>query len=287
MASHNETNISRFLPAEKLGWAPKGPDGTYDKDSLFDLIDGGAEVYRALNVRAVLNRVYLRKDAADIIVDIFDMGSSNDAFGAFHDDLREDEDVGVGHESEYEGTTLYFWKDRYFISIVALEDSEISRKAVLEFGKSIAAAIPNKGVKPDLVALLPGKGRVDSQLYYFHIFESLARRYAAVDNKVLGLSEKTEGLLARYRHGFASTDKTKTALSGFLLIRYPSSGETVEALRKYKSALLSSADRYGIAQTVPGLWGGARAADKLLVCVFDAPSKEEVLTLLEAIGKQG
>ena len=73
---------SRLLPAEAAGYRPVGEVECYTADTLFELIDGGAEVYRSLNVERVVSRRYSRPDADEVIVDIFDMGSSSDAFGA-------------------------------------------------------------------------------------------------------------------------------------------------------------------------------------------------------------
>ena len=72
-----------LLPAEALGWRGDGADESVDRDGLFSLIDGGAEAYRALNVRRVGARRYVKAGAPDVVVDVFDMGSSADAYGAY------------------------------------------------------------------------------------------------------------------------------------------------------------------------------------------------------------
>ena len=49
--------LAALLPTSFGEWRAKGVDGFYDRDNLFDLIDGGAEVYRALNLRLAINRM--------------------------------------------------------------------------------------------------------------------------------------------------------------------------------------------------------------------------------------
>ncbi len=112
-----------LLPDSIGGYAPQEEDGVYTYDTLFKLIDGSAEVYRSFNIHLAVSRRYGKPGASDIFVDIFDMGSSRDAFGAYHHDVREGEEAGVGHESERMGSVLFFWKDRYYVSILALRET--------------------------------------------------------------------------------------------------------------------------------------------------------------------
>jgi hypothetical protein len=249
MTAPPANDLSGLLPAEVNGWKPKGQDQYFDRDNLFSLINGGAEVYRALNVKKV-------------IVDVFDMGSSSDAFGAFHIDIREEKDVGVGHESEFQGGSLYFWKDRYFVSVVALKQTGASKQAVIAFGRAIAKKIPKMGKKPGLVGHLPEKGIVKSQVHYFHDWEGLNRLHFISDENLLGLSKDTEGLLARCRPAGA-----------LVLIRYPYKKDAELA---YKSFSKSFKDNEGEVSA-------ARASGSLLALVLSAGSKGEALEILGGI----
>lgn len=262
-------DLAKLLPSEVDGWKPKGPDDFFDYDSLFKLIDGGAEVYRALNVRRVVDRRYQKGDGPDIVVDVFDMGSSQDAFGAYHVDIREEQDVGVGQESEYQGGSLYFWKDRYFVSVVALKETEKSKKAVISMGKAIAKKIPREGNQPGLVARLPQKGLVKSQIHYFHDWEGLNRLHFISDENLLGLSRQTEGLLARYRPAAV-----------LVLIRYPHEKDAGLACKRFVEKF--KADKDGVFGK-DGKFSGARASGALFVGVFSVASKGEVLELLGGI----
>jgi hypothetical protein len=255
-------DLSRLLPAEVNGWKPKGKDQYFDHNNLFSLINGGAEVYRALNVKKVVDRRYQNPRGPDIIVDIFDMGSDADAFGAFHIDIREEQDVGVGHESEFQGGSLYFWKDRYFVSVVALKQTEASKKAVIALGKAIAKKIPKKGKKPGLVGHLPQKGIVKSQVHYFHDWEGLNRLHFLSEENLLGLSKETEGLLARLHPAGA-----------LVLIRYPHKKDAELACKRFVETFKDDDE----------MFSAAKASGSLLVGVFSVGSKGEALQLLGGI----
>jgi hypothetical protein len=275
---------SKLLPGEMNGWAPVGADGIYDSQSLYDLIDGGAEVYRALNVRRVVSRRYEKEGAPTVIVDLFDMGSSRDAFGAYRHDMREGEDVGIGQESELLGSSLSFWKDRFFISIVPFDDREDLRQTVLELGRSIAAAIPREGEKPGLVKLLPPGGLMEDQIHYFHDWPLLGTHLFISEDNLLNLNRRTEGILARYRHERHSKggESTPTAYS-LLLILYPDPESAEQAGEDFHEAYLPGADGEGMMIDERGTWTGIRRLEDLLVIILDSPSRVEALDQMREI----
>jgi hypothetical protein len=256
--------LARLLPDEVRGWTPSRADGIYHHDNLFDLIDGGAEVYRALNVRAVLSRQYSKSAAPDIIVDVFDMGSASDAFGAFHHDMREGEDAGVGDESEAFGGSIAFWRDRYFVSEVAFDDDTATCDALRELGYAISSVIPSTGQPPLLVRALPPDGLVTSQVHYFHDKSLLDRHLFLGENNVLDLDRQTEGVVARYRLGQTARagDDPATAL---LLVRYPSARRAGRARARLDAA--------------EGLSASEQRGD-VLAAVFGASSPEAAKRLL-------
>lgn len=275
--------LDSLLPETMQGWKASKPDHEYTFDTLFDLIDGGAEVYRSLNVHKVLDRRYTKEGAADIIVDLFDMGSSRDAFGAFHHDMREDADVGVGMESEYQGSYLFFWKDRYFISVVALEETPETREVVLALGQAIAARIPRPGTEPEIVKLLPSKGLQREQIYYFHDLDSLERRYSIGKGNPLHLSKETEGLLARYAVTDVPAVKGGQPFAVFLIVAYASRSAVLAAEKDFSAVYLNQAKPGTLVQLPAKGWAGICRKDTHLFAVLESPDKATARGLLDSV----
>ncbi len=265
-------SLQALLPDQVEGWKAEGPGEVCDRDGLFDLINGGAEVYRELNVQAVLDRSYAKAKAADLIVDLFDMGSPTDAYAAYRNDIREEAGVaGVGVESEYQGGTLFFWKGRYFVSLVALQETENTKAALVALGRHIDRAIPEAGKPPELVRELPQQGLDQSQLYFFHTHRSLARRYPLAEDNLLGLSAQTEVVLARY----PGDDSGPTLL---LLVRYPRVAQATAALEQLR--LRRFAGKPGIHRSPTGRHEGAAQHDAKLALVLEAKNEKTVTDLL-------
>jgi hypothetical protein len=88
-------DLGPLLPKDIAGWKAAGPDKIYDRKTIFDYLDGGAEVYLAFDLREVFVRKFKNAAGAEIALDVYDCGSPAEAFGAFTCD-RQDPDAGIG-----------------------------------------------------------------------------------------------------------------------------------------------------------------------------------------------
>ncbi len=277
------STVASVLPLEIHGWVRDGEDALYDRDTLFDYIDGGAEVYRSFDVRKVVVRRYSRSGQPEIVADLFEMGSSADAYGVYHHDLRSGKEAGVGNDSEYLEGALQFWKGSFFVSVLTLEENEASARAVLELGMAIASAIPDMGSPPELLSSLPAKDRLSGQVRYFHDHAILNSYYFLADDNLLGLGSRTEGVLARYGSDLHGADRALV----LLLVRYPSTQEAMAAHERFLAGYLPDADEGGVALIEGGKWVGVRSQGKLLAVVLDAGSRAEVDSMLALVLAKG
>ena len=121
-------DLQQRLPKFVSGWTAEPQDRIFDDKTIFSYINGGAEVYKAYNMQRCLSRRYAAPNRLVIILDIFDMGSSQDAFGVFTHDT-DGEAIDVGQNARLRPGWLSFWKFRFFVSIYAEEETEVSRRA--------------------------------------------------------------------------------------------------------------------------------------------------------------
>ena len=125
------------LPEKTNGWTSL-PDyhKVYDRETLYDYIDGGAELYLSYGFRRLTSRRYVREGEPDIVVDLFDMGDSHNAFGVFSHS-REVVESRFGQGSQYTEGLLLFWKGRYYVSVLASPETEASRGAAFDLARRI------------------------------------------------------------------------------------------------------------------------------------------------------
>lgn len=231
-SSNNYEKINFVFPGKVNEWNLVNPEpDRYNADTLFDYIDGNAEVYRSLGVKEVLAYRWANPQQIEILVDIFDMGNSSSAYGAYHNDIRDQEDIGIGVESECMNNSLAFWKDRYFVSITGMGDSPEIKQTVIELGKIIDQQIPNKGNPPQIISLLPEKGLVKSNLHYFKEYNLLKVHYYITEENVLQLGKNTEGVLVRYNL------PEQQEQMNVIVIRYPKKEAALLAEQNLKNLL--------------------------------------------------
>lgn len=81
MAESTEYEMLKFLPSEIHGWKAHGKAKIYDRETIYDYMDGAGEIYLTYEFKRLIVKRYTRASGPEIIVEIFDMGSPEDAFG--------------------------------------------------------------------------------------------------------------------------------------------------------------------------------------------------------------
>jgi len=263
--------LDRLVPQELGGWRLETPGRVYDRDTLFDYIDGGAELYLAYSFRQVLSCRFRKTGHPDIVVDLFDMHSSQDAFGVFSAEWQEPE-AGIGQGSEYAAGLLRFWKGHFFVSVWAEQETAETRKAVLDLGTEIAGAIGPPGPLPDLLKLVPAPDLIGIGVRYFHDHASLNLHYFLADQNILGLGARTEAVLAPYQ--------TSQGAVHLLLARYPTDDDAQRALDSFETAYLPEGPAAATVQKGPQGWVAAERRGNVIVIVLDAPDRGQAEEML-------
>ena len=246
------------------------PPALYTPENLSTYIDGGAELYISYNFKNALSLKY--KDSADneIAVDIFDMGTSSDAFGVFAHS-RETIDTAVGQGSEYAAGLLTFWKDRYYVSILAYPETAAKKDVVFKLGRAIAGAIKNEGPLPPILALLPPENLIPESVHYFHHYIWLNSFYFVSNENVLDIGSDTPAALAKYRQAGSTFF--------LLLVRYPDAARAEAAAGQFRQKVLGGAAD-GMRPLKEGRWTGLQCRGDLVGVVFNAPDAATVRDVL-------
>jgi hypothetical protein len=268
------TDLSRSFPKQINSWTAESEDRIFDEKTIFSYINGAAEVYKAYNMRRCLSRRYTAPSEPAIVLDIFDMRSSKDAFGVFTHDT-DGEVVGVGQGGRYRPGWLSFWKNRYYISIYTEEETPASEKAVMELGRQIAASIKQEGERPHILAQLPEEGLQKDSIRYLHHPTVLNYHFYIADENILNISPHTDTVLAEYRWD------NETVL--LLLIDYPDLETAEKSLKEFLKHYLPDADPSGMAKIEGDKWATAVTKGKRVIIILEADSRQGVRRLTESV----
>ena len=274
-AQVNESlKAEQLLPKSLNGWEAVESDQFYDTQNLYDLIDGGAELYLSFGFKRLVIRRFYKTDHPDVEVEIFDMGSAENAFGIFQHDL-EDEEVGIGNGSEYGAGWLRFWKGHYFVYIFAELETPAIKEAILNFGAHIAQKISVSGTKPLMLNYLPQMGLNSRSIRFFHNYQNLNYYYYLSSENILNFSEQTNAVFARF--------KFHTSNACMLFIQYQDEKRALQAFDNFKRIYLPEAN---LIETENGKWTGLQLESNYLIVVLDASDSAFAETLLTETKKK-
>jgi len=267
-------SLSDLFPKEMLNWTSNEADQIYDPVTLYNYIDGAAELFLSYGFQKALTRRYTRSDEPTITLDIFEMKSSRDAYGVFTHSM-ETVEMDYGQGSQFTPGLLIFWKNRYYVSIMAVPETEESKKAVDQLARSVENAISEDGSLPDILRLVPEQSLIPESIRYFHHHVWLNTFYFISDKNLLQITDDTDALLAKYGKG-----KKRYLL---LLVRYKNRDLSRKAYDNFVNGYLPELYKTPILKTKKGTWISCRLTGDLIIVLFEAPDKGAAAELIRNV----
>jgi hypothetical protein len=137
--------------------AAQGPATFYSCSTLYEYIDGAADVFQGYDVEVVLHQEF-KAGVGELTVDIFGMGSLENAFGMYASERSPKYDfVDAGAEGYRNEGILNFFQDRYYVKIAGFGSG--ADAAIAQFAAGISRNIGSNKNFPALVSKLPEAGR--------------------------------------------------------------------------------------------------------------------------------
>jgi len=154
--------IERCLPAEipQLGLVRDGEIMRFAGDSLFNYIDGAAEMYHKYDFVEVQVGKY-RKQGAGITADIYRFASDDLAFGMYSTLRPEDPDaVDLGAEGFTFGPVLIFTRGPFMVNVQTYDETAFSPSDIEALAAAVNKNLTGSTTKPATFRLFPDAGRV-------------------------------------------------------------------------------------------------------------------------------
>ena len=212
------------------GWTSSGEVEVFDRENLYDLVDGQADAFFVYGFEQVAVRNYENAEGAALSVEIWQLATPADAYGLFTASIAG-EPAAAGNDGDADpGRRWIFWQDRYYVQVrarQALDDADLRH-----FAEAVSAALPSGGERPALVDRLPAGGLVERSPLFFHEEISIQDRLWLGGENLLGLSPDTDGVLARYDAG--------GAVVRLLLVQYPDAQAALAGQAALESGQISS-----------------------------------------------
>ena len=140
-------SMENLLPARGCaqGWELKDKAAIFDKDTLFDHINGEAELYFPYGFDMLATATYMdiKNPEVWIVADVYRMASPLDAFGIYSNYRKADAaSVTVGAEGFVSPSQLMFYQDRYFVRLQVTGATGLEQDAFLACARYVSEKLP-------------------------------------------------------------------------------------------------------------------------------------------------
>ncbi|MCX8160922.1 MAG: hypothetical protein N3G18_08330 [Candidatus Saccharicenans sp.] len=293
------------LPEKLDGWKLEGPPRTITRQTIFDYMDGGGELYLAYKFGQLLVYKYLDRNENELLVEIYEMQHPDETFGLLSLDwtgepavLNPRAEPGTvnpvcpNHTALYGEGLLRARVDNLYLRILALRETPETKEIILNIGKTVAARASQATFPEILKVIKPATGsnwRIKKdRTGYFHSHLILNSLYYLSHENILHLDPAGEALYTEWEHKDANNKKS----ARLIIIRYPERQKAEAALVDFIGSYVS--DRTERMTEIPQSetesavrvedgWLGWKLRENYLALVFEAPDELSVNDLLQQL----
>jgi len=166
-----EIDMEKAMPAPACveDWILDGNVTLYDKDTLFDRINGESELYFPYGFDKLAFGRYVNRQNPQVAIDadIYRMGSFLDAFGMFSNYRKKDDaDIIMGAEGTVSSSQLFFYQDRFFVRLQVTGTTSMNQDILLTCARAISRNLPQTTGRPKELDLLMVPGVIKKSERY-------------------------------------------------------------------------------------------------------------------------
>ena len=199
--SSDSNTCADLLPVdnESIGLIRASEVRTFAGESLYEYIDGGAEIYHKYKFIEVATADY-KLDDTEMTADIYRFENDDYAYGLYATHRPPEPDfIALGSEANKSDLSVDFVKDRYYVKVIGFSENKQTAENVVVLAGEIDSLLPGDDYLPRTFSLFP-QGRplaatdmmyADSFLGQQFLAEFFTRKYLVVnDTLTLFITEK-------------------------------------------------------------------------------------------------
>jgi hypothetical protein len=263
------------MPACAKDWIQDGKVVLFDKDTLFDRINGESELFFPYGFQKLAYARYENKQDPKVAldIDVYRMGSLIDAFGMFANyRRRDDEDMRIGAEGTVSSSQVFFYQDQYFVRLQVTGAVSAPQAVLKECARAISQNLPQTSARP-----------VELEAFLIPAVVKRSERYVA--QSLLGYDF--------FRRGLIADAKAKGETIQVFVVLERSHEAALKALDQYRSYLTTSGKDIRSSDTgskltleaIDPLYGNvfAEAAGRFVIGAVRSRDTEATKELIEQI----
>jgi len=159
-----------FKFPEIAGWRQSGEVQTFSPKTLFEYINGDADLYLMYDLQELKVTEYLNEKKASVIVDVYRHKTPTHAFGIYSQErLPNANFLDIGAQGYIEQNILNFLTGPYYVKINSYSTGAEDREILLTFAKKVAENLGEKGRLPSILSSFPQEGKKNNSEKFISI----------------------------------------------------------------------------------------------------------------------
>ena len=162
----SDPSMKNFFPEIK-GFSKSGDPVSYKPDTLFEYIDGAAELYLIYNFTGLNLQIYKDKEGNTITAEIYDQQNNNNSFGIYSQERPyECEFLAIGTQASYMEGYLNFYQGRYYVKISGYNLGAKDREYLASIGEKLSGLLGEKTTPPKMLKVFPETNKIKNREEY-------------------------------------------------------------------------------------------------------------------------
>jgi len=162
-----ESEGKDFRFPDIAGWNQSGEIQTFTSKTLYEYINGAADLYLSYNFEELKVAEYVNDRKASVTLDVYRQATPTDAFGIYSQErLPSTNFIDVGAQGYIENNVLNFFTGPYYVKISSYNTGPEDREILSSFAKKVSENLGEKGAFPLLLTAFPNEGKVEHSEKY-------------------------------------------------------------------------------------------------------------------------
>ncbi len=154
------SNWEKFKFPDVTGWKQSVEIQTFVPKTLFEYINGAADLYIMYDFQELKVAEYKNEKKASVIVDVYRHKTPTHAFGIYSQERLPNADfLDIGAQGYIEQNILDFLTGPYYVKINSYNTGAEDREILLTFAKKVAENLGEKGSLPSILSSFPEEGK--------------------------------------------------------------------------------------------------------------------------------
>jgi hypothetical protein len=150
----------RFTFPDVTGWRQSGEIQTFVPKTLFEYINGAADLYLAYDFQELKVAEYLNEKKSSVIIEVYRHKTPIHAFGIYSQERLSDASfLDIGSQGYIETNVLNFLAGPYYVKINSFNTGPDDREILMAFAKKVSETLGERGALPSILSSFPEEGK--------------------------------------------------------------------------------------------------------------------------------